>query len=118
MTPLELITVIILVLSLLRMATILLRKITILVKLPEIPEESQKTLVLKIKNGVKTLPGVRGFDYELYLQKILSKIRVLTLKTENKTGGWLEKLRQRTIQKNNHNNDNYWSELKKAKKGK
>lgn len=114
----ELILTIILIISLLGIGVILYRKLPVLVKLPETPLKLKEPLVLKMKNGIKKLPGKDKFDYELYLQKILSRVRILTLKTENKTSHWLEKLRQKNNQKNNHNNEKYWEELKKAKNGK
>lgn len=112
----ELILTIILVSSLTGIVVILFRKIPVLVKLEEASEASGdwQPLILKIKKRSKFLPRAKTFNYELYLQKILSKIRILTLKTENKTSDWLEKLRQ----KNNQEKDNYWEELKKAKNGK
>ena len=113
-----LILTIILVCSLVGIGVTLYRKLPFLVKLPETPIKFRESFALKMKNGAKNLPGKDKFDYELYLQKVLSRVRILTLKTENKTSGWLEKLRQRNNQRNNHNNDNYWEELKKAKKGK
>lgn len=114
----ELILTIILVCSLIGTGVILYRKLPVLAKLPETPLKLKGPFVLKIKNGVKNLPGAEKFDYELYLQKVLSRIHILNLKTENKTRTWLEKLRQRNNRKNNHNNDKYWEELKKAKNGK
>ena len=114
----ELILITILISSLLGIGVILYRKFPLLTKLPETPFKIKEPLVLKMKNGIKKLPGKDKFDYELYLQKILSRVRVLTLKTENKTSNWLERLRQKNNQKNNHNNEKYWEELKKAKNGK
>ena len=116
----ELIFLAILISTFLGIAIILLRKIPVLVKLPETPASkksliSKESLILKLKEGIKNLPGSEKFNYELYLQKILSKIRILTLKTESKTGSWLERLRQKAIQRNNHHKDNYWEKLKKAK---
>ena len=110
----EIILITISCLSFLGMGVILLRKIPILVNLPA-TKEAQGSLLAKIKKGAVKLPGAKKFDYELYLQKALSKVRILTLKTESKTGTWLERLRQR---RNGHNNDEYWEELKKAKNGK
>lgn len=118
MITVELILAAILTASLAGMAIILLRKIPILVKLPSSRKESREPLVSKIKNGVRSLPGAEKLDYELYLQKLLSKIHILNLKTENKTRGWLETMRQRTVQKNDPKKDNYWEELKKVKRGK
>ena len=116
---LELAFAIILLTSLSGMGFILFRKIPVMLALPEknFPKEQIVSGIKKeIKRGIRKIPGAKKFDYELYLQKALSKVRVLTLKTESKTGSWLEKLRQK---RNGHNHDNtYWEELKKAKDGK
>jgi len=105
----EIILFIVFVISLVGMGVILYRKIPMLITLPE-----DKTKI-KFKWPSISLPFFGKLNYELYLQKILSKVRVLTLKTENKTSSWLEKLRQKNNQKNNHQPDNYWEELKKSK---
>ena len=110
-----LISIVILFLSLAGMAVILLRKMTVLGKLPERDFAFGNSLVCGLRGGLKKMPVIKGFSYELYLQKVLSKIRVLTLKTENKTGSWLERLRQKNCKKNHTNNDGYWDTLKKAK---
>ena len=109
----ELIFFVILVLSLAGIGVILFRSIPDLVKLSEPKVDFKKAMALKIKEKARTIPVVNKFSYELYLQKILSRVRVLTLKTDHKTSGWLEKLRQKKNQENN--NDKYWEELKKAK---
>ena len=114
----ELIFLIILLLSLAAIGFILYRKMPLLVGLPETSGDFQKVVVSKIKEKTKGLPGLKDFSYELYLQKLLSKFRVLSLKTEHKTGSWLEHLRQKNVQNNGSNKDNYWEELKKAKDGK
>ena len=116
-----LILTIILVCSFIGMAVLLFRKIPILVKLPGVSggrQKQEEALALKIKRKVEKIPGIKNFSYEKYLQKILSRVHVLTLKTDNKTSGWLERLRRRTNRKDDHNNDDYWDELKKAKDGK
>ena len=117
---LGLIAIVIFILSLAGMAVILLRKIPALCKLPEqdLHFNFGDSLVGAIKGGMSKIPVVKNFSYELYLQKVLSKFRVLTMKTENKTGSWLEKLRQKSFKKNHTNNDNYWDTLKKAKNDK
>ena len=94
---------------------IVLRKIPVLASLPEdaLPGEP---LAARLRRQVGNLPGSDVFDYEVHLQKVLSRVRILTLRTEQKTGTWLEKLRQKSNQKKNHK-DNYWEELKKAKDG-
>ena len=111
----QLLSIIVLFLSLAGMAVILLRKMPVLGKLPERDFAFGNSLVCGLRGGLKKMPVIKGFSYELYLQKVLSKIRVLTLKTENKTGSWLERLRQKNYQKNQTNHDSYWEALKKAK---
>jgi len=111
----ELILATTLLVSLVGMGMILYKKIPALINLPKtsknLPQVSK--IVDKIKEmSIKEMSKIGRFNHELFLQKILSKIRVLTLKTENKTTLWLEWLRRK---KNNHNKNDYWQELKKAK---
>lgn len=98
---------------------ILFKKVQIIAGMPE-AELSKISLVStfkdEVRKGLRKIPGAEKFDYELYLQKMLSKVRVITLKAEGKTENWLERLRKR---RNGHNHDSsYWEELKKAKDGK
>lgn len=88
--------------------------------LANLPAEShiKEPLLLKIKGKIKNFPGTEIIDYEVYLQKILSKVRVLMLKIEQKTAHWLEQLRQKSRQKIKSRKDKYWEELKKVKEGK
>lgn len=113
----RLIFLIILVGSFSGMVFIFLKKLPLLVELPQ-TSISKGSLALKVKQGIKKLPGSNKLNYELYLQKLLSKVRVLTMKAEGTTESWLAKLRQKAIKKNGHNNDAYWEELKKTKSGK
>ena len=53
---------------------------------------------------------------EKTLHKLLLKFRILVLKTENKTSKALENLKKKEIEKEEKDNDDYWNELKKAKK--
>jgi len=110
----ELIALIIFFSSLAGMGVIVYRKIPLLLELPETPPSKfkRRDFLLKTKNSIP----LKGVSIEIFLQKILSKIRILTLKTDNKTSSWLEKLRTRS-QKNKFNkDDNYWQEIKKSTK--
>ena len=111
----ELIATIILVFSFIGMGVILFRKIPVLVELPVLPQKKACPIILKFKEKIKTLNPFKNFSFEIFLQKILSKIRILTLKTDNKTSNWLQKLRERA-RKKKLENDNYWEELKKSTK--
>jgi|SRR3989344_6788683 len=115
---LEIIIITILIISISGLGVILFRKMPDLAMLPETEGDYRKVLVSKIKEITKRIPVLKDFSYELYLQKILSKFRVLSMKTENKTGGWLERLRQKKNHENGNSHDKYWQELKKAKDGK
>jgi hypothetical protein len=112
----DLIAAIILFISFFGILVILFRKIPVLVNLP-ISEQiiSQEPLFLRLKNKIKNFPFLKSWSFENFLQKLLSKIRILTLKTENKTANWLQKLRERSQKKKEIENDKYWEEIKKIK---
>jgi len=112
----DLIAIIILVGSLVGMAVIIFRKIPVLVKLPVLPQKKEEKLLLKLKGKIKILNPFKNFSFEIFLQKILSKIRILSLKSENKIGSWLQRLRERSQRKKEEGNDNYWEKLKKSTK--
>lgn len=106
-----LIATIILFFGLFGMGVVLFRKIPALTQLPEVSggfDFGVKILKLgeKIKSSIKLPPR------EIFIQKILSKIRVLTLKIENKTASLLAQLRTKSQKK--EENDKYWQKLKKS----
>ena len=88
---LEIIAIVILISSILGIGIIIYRKIPALKTLPE-PVEKPIDNKSNIKKKVKNLL----ISNEKYLQKILSKIRILFLKIDNKTFGWLQELRKRS----------------------
>lgn len=98
------------------MAIIIWRKIPVLVALPELLSEKGESFSLKLKKKIKELNPLKNFSYEIFLQKLISKIRILTLKTDSQTFNWLQKLREKIKKKKNLENDNYWEELKKSTK--
>ncbi|MEK7510219.1 MAG: hypothetical protein AAB567_01525 [Patescibacteria group bacterium] len=103
--------------SLVGILVILYRKVPVLLQLP--PDGAG----LKIQDFV---PGMirkiakserwKKIALEKVLQKILSKARVLALKTENRTGEWLEKLRQRSQERKTRFTESYWEQFKKKAK--
>lgn len=110
----EIIAIIILVISLFGMVIILFRKVPVLVELPEIAEKPLlRDFCQKLKEKITNLLPLKTFSSEIFIQKILSKIRVLTLRIENKIAGHLQKLREKAQKKKA---DNYWQELKKPAK--
>jgi len=109
----ELIATIILFFSLIGMVVIVFRKIPVLAELSEIPGGFDfKIKILQIKKKIKNSEYFKLPSFEILLQKVLSKIRILTLKTENKVSVWLQKLREKSKKKKE--NDKYWQKLKKS----
>lgn len=110
---LELIALIILLCSLAGILIMIFQKIPLLLELsePQSVHFNWKELFSKIRNSkpFKKLPS------EIILQKILSKIRILTLKTDIKTSNWLQRLRKRSQKKKLDENDKYWDEIKREK---
>lgn len=90
---------------------ILFRKIPILI---EAPKTIEKPLLTdwwqRLKENIKNLPPLKSLSSEIFIQKVLSKTRILTLRIENKIANYLQKLREKAQKKHN---DNYWQELKK-----
>ncbi|PIR02213.1 MAG: hypothetical protein COV63_01685 [Candidatus Nealsonbacteria bacterium CG11_big_fil_rev_8_21_14_0_20_37_68] len=110
-----LIAIIILICSFLGILVILFRKIPALVEISSGVGISQPNVFSKLKNGA--VNQVKSFSFNNFLQKLLLRIKILTLKTENKTGVWIEKLRQKTKEEektcDKGSSDNYWEQLKK-----
>jgi hypothetical protein len=71
---------------------------------------------LKESTVLKKISIPKDFSFEAWLQRILSKIRVLVLKIDHKTAAWMQALRERAKQKNFLKNDQYWQKLKKLTK--
>jgi hypothetical protein len=113
----ELIAFIILIGSFLGVAVLVCRKIPVLVELSEaaLPQTNWREAVLSLAKKIKNSSPFKDFSAEVFLQKILSKVRILTLKTDNKTSSWLQKLREKSKKQEFDPDDSYWKELKKAK---
>ena len=109
---LEIIALLIFLVSFIGMGVIIYRKIPVLVSL--VPEE--------IKPKIKSLEEIKekikrngSFSLRKFLEKTLSKFRILTLKTENKTSNLLFKLRQKSIEEKNKFSEDYWKRVKRKK---
>jgi len=110
-----LIATIILVFSLAGIIITLFQKIPVLAGLPKSAREKTEPFWRAIPMMIKNIPGLKSFSFEIFLQKILSRIRILVLRMENKIAGWLQKLRENNQRKKTEENDNYWQEVKKNK---
>lgn len=109
----EIIATIILIGSVLGMVIILARKMPALANLPaENVGGPRAGIFSRLKAKLKNNGTVKKFSVELLQQKILSKIRTLSLRMENKTGAWLKSLRQKNLNKKQNSSDKYWDDLK------
>jgi len=96
---------------------IIISKIPALCSLPETIFEEDRGVALRIKTRVKKLNPLKRFSYDIFLQKVLTKIRILSLKTDTKTFNLLQKLRENNQRKKIKEDENYWDKIKKATKG-
>jgi hypothetical protein len=114
----ELIAQIILILSFFGISVIIFRKIPVLLSSPEVSvkEEPKIKLFKGLKERIKNSKYFKADFFEILLQKIISKTRILSLKMENKTADWLKRLRERSQRKKIKTEDNFWEELKKSTK--
>lgn len=71
---------------------------------------SESTKKMRNSNTVKSVTP------EKVLHKTLSKTRIFALKTENKTGEWLEQLRKRSKAHKEKFSQPYWDQFKKDTK--
>lgn len=112
----DIIALVILVIGVIGMVFILYKKVPVLA---ELNTEGKALVVInlwnKTKDKVKNHKYVKAPHVEIFLHKALSKIRVLILKAENKTGSWLVMLRRKSIEKKqSFKKDDYWKKLKKT----
>lgn len=110
----ELVSQITLIFSGFGLLIVVARKIPQLLKIPDKKSFKKGNLILKFAVVLKKFNPFKKFSLNLFLQKVLSRIRILTLKTDNKTLNWLQKLREKTKNKLKEGG-NYWEEIKKAK---
>ena len=103
---------VILFLSLVGMGVIIRKRIPDIALLPETAPVSfdwNKALT-KMKN---TSP-LKRVSLEMLLQKMLSKTRVLILKTDNKTSNWLQRLREKSQKNKFGDDDTYWKDVRRS----
>ena len=98
---------------------IIFKKISVLKNLPDNysqTSEKKQEFVLRLKAGIKKRNPLKGLSYEMVLEKILTGLRVLSLKLEGKTSNSLQELRQNIEKRKIRENDNYWEKIKKSTK--
>jgi len=114
----ELIATITLIGSLIGIGVTFIRRIPDLEKLPETERGSLKESCRKIWLRIKNLRFFKPDFFENFLQKLLSKVKVLAIKTENKCSLRLQRIREKSVKREKAKNDTYWQKLKKSLKSK
>jgi hypothetical protein len=109
----DLTALIIFILSLAGLLFLLYKKSPALSALPQTADQSFDWKGLF--RGAKERLPLKDFRKEMFLQKILSRVRILSLKTESKTQKWLKELRMKAKMKRNLDG-NYWEKIKKSTK--
>ena len=112
----EIISYSVLVFSLVGIIFFIYRKIPVLVSLPDVSSEKDSGKPSFFRKAFEKINPLKDFSSELFLQKILSTIRVLSLKTDHKTFNWLQNLRQNSQKNKLKDNEKYWDEIKKSTK--
>lgn len=109
------IATIILFIGFIGMGIIVIKKIPVLVGLPE-AEIKRPRIFRKLGHKIKSNGTVKSFSSkELLLQKVLSKFRILVLKTDKKTSNLLVKLRQKSIENRKKFSEDYWKRIRGRK---
>ncbi len=105
----------ILIVSFAGLVFLISRKLPALADLPEAPAmPASRENLIDIKEGK---PFSKNISLNNVLQRFLARIRILILKTDNKTSTWLTRLREKSRHKNQAaEEDNYWQEIKKSAK--
>jgi hypothetical protein len=110
---LEKISLIIFFASFLSLAVFIWRKIPVLANATAAEGSFGKSLFGSIKEKFIETSGLKNFSLEIILQKILSRIRIISLKTDQKTFDWLRKLREKN-QKKRLEDANYWERIENS----
>jgi hypothetical protein len=110
----ETISLTLLILSFLGLAVFAYKKIPALIALPQDSVAPAAKFFSEIKGRVGNIPLVKNFSPEVFLQKIISQVRILSLRADHKTANWLKTLRQKT-QKKKLEDSSYWQEKKNSK---
>jgi hypothetical protein len=109
-----------LVTSLASLGYVVGRKIPLLLKFPARRQgDSLREMFQSAKKKIQSSSHLKSVSSpHVILQTLLSKARIFSLRTENKTSQWLESLRKRAQEKKAAFSDDYWQQLKKDKERK
>jgi hypothetical protein len=107
--------VIVFFISIFGMGVIIIRKIPVLAHLPEVSQK-KKGLLWQLRKKIEKISPFKNFSYDLFLQKFLTRMRILILKIENLLFQRAQKLKENFQKKKMEKEDDYWEEIKKEMK--
>jgi len=113
MNPLEIISINSLVLGLLGMAIIIFRHLSELDSFS--PSNQKEGLISNVKRKSRQILPIENFSYELFLEKFLKRLQILTLRLEGFIFSHLQKLREKRKEKTARE-DSYWKRIKEEVK--
>ena len=103
----------ILILSGIGLIFLFLKKIPVLVSLPEEEFESfTKRVFRKTKERIIEIRIFKRTFWDLLLEKNLRKIRILSLKIDSSIFNWLKKRKEKEIEERERE-ENYWDKIRK-----
>jgi hypothetical protein len=101
--------------SFLGLGGIIFKKIPVLKTLPEgTSNQKRKRYSLQWGSGLKKVNPLNDLQTKSFLQKLLQKIRIISLKTDNRTFSLLQKLKEDTQRKKIREDEEYWDKVKDA----
>ena len=106
-----------LVTSLASLGYVVGRKIPLLLQFPAMRQgDSLREMFHNAKKKIQSSARLKAVSSPyMILQTLLSRARIFSLRTENKTSQWLESLRKKAQEKKAVFSDDYWQQLKKGK---
>lgn len=114
MNQLEIISINSLVLGLLGMIVIIFRHLLELDSLPS-PSNQKGGLISNVKKKSRHVLPIKNFSYELFLEKFLKRLQILTLRLEGFIFSHLQRLREKRKEKT-AGGDGYWKRIKEEVK--
>jgi hypothetical protein len=108
----EIIALIIFLIGFIGTLVVIRRKIPVLANLVVEEVEPKMKPLEEIKEKIRRNGS---FSLRRFLERTLSKFRIITLKTENKTSNLLSKLRQKSIEEKNKFSEDYWKRVKRKR---
>ena len=114
MSQLEIISINSLVLGLLGMAIIIFRHLSELDSFSS-SSNQKESLISNVKRKSRQILPIENFSYELFLEKFLKRLQILTLRLEGFIFSHLQKLREKRKEKTARE-DSYWKRIKEEVK--